>query len=413
MRITAWFTATIAILVGAVQSAAFAQNRWTFTIVDESGDVGRWASLALQPNGSPAVAYFESRPGNDDRLKYAEYSGGAWLRYDLGGSGGAPNPLRFTASGAPMIAHQLFGPTNPALDAVLLTRVGQSWNSSSIDSLGDVGRWISLSEVAGVPAVAYFDATLNALKYARSENAEWITSFVDLPPSPASAINLVHAADGAPFITYCAANNLWFAERIGGVWHASLLAVGGVAVEYGSLAIGSNAALFVSYTRFDDLYLAARINGIWTHSRVFDPAGEVRFSSIRIQSNGRPVIAFDVAESAAHSLWLARPAGSAWDVRRVDPTDGVGEHCSLELARDGRAMIAYYDDLHQSLRLAQQCPWGDLSGDGLVGLDDLSMLLSNFGTSSVESPLTGDFDGDGAVGLSDLSLLLSNFGTRC
>lgn len=58
------------------------------------------------------------------------------------------------------------------------------------------------------------------------------------------------------------------------------------------------------------------------------------------------------------------------------------------------------------------CP-GDLNGDGAVGLSDLTILLSNFGTASGATPEQGDLNGDGAVGLSDLTILLSNFGTAC
>ena len=58
------------------------------------------------------------------------------------------------------------------------------------------------------------------------------------------------------------------------------------------------------------------------------------------------------------------------------------------------------------------CP-GDLDDDGLVTLDDLSILLSNFGTIAGANPEDGDLDGDGDVDLTDLSILLSNFGTSC
>ncbi len=55
---------------------------------------------------------------------------------------------------------------------------------------------------------------------------------------------------------------------------------------------------------------------------------------------------------------------------------------------------------------------GDLDGDRQVGLTDLSILLSNFGTSGA-TPETGDLDGDGDVDLADLSTLLNVFGQSC
>jgi hypothetical protein len=49
---------------------------------------------------------------------------------------------------------------------------------------------------------------------------------------------------------------------------------------------------------------------------------------------------------------------------------------------------------------------GDLNGDGVVNILDLSILLSNYG----KSVASADINGDGAVNIFDLSILLSNYG---
>ena len=49
----------------------------------------------------------------------------------------------------------------------------------------------------------------------------------------------------------------------------------------------------------------------------------------------------------------------------------------------------------------------DLSGDGVVGFSDLSIILSNWLTSD-----GGDVNGDGETNFSDLSLVLS-LGHEC
>lgn len=56
------------------------------------------------------------------------------------------------------------------------------------------------------------------------------------------------------------------------------------------------------------------------------------------------------------------------------------------------------------------CP-GDVNGDRTVDLNDLSVLLANFGAGTL--PAQGDLDGDGDVDLADLSVLLASFGTAC
>lgn len=54
------------------------------------------------------------------------------------------------------------------------------------------------------------------------------------------------------------------------------------------------------------------------------------------------------------------------------------------------------------------CP-ADVNQDGVVDLDDLDMVLSNFGLATSE----GDTNGDGVVDLDDLDTVLSAFGTEC
>jgi hypothetical protein len=57
--------------------------------------------------------------------------------------------------------------------------------------------------------------------------------------------------------------------------------------------------------------------------------------------------------------------------------------------------------------LVVACP-GDADGDGDVDLDDLLLVLGNFGGTG-----SGDVDGDNDVDLDDLLLVLGAFGTTC
>ncbi|TVQ61530.1 MAG: hypothetical protein EA379_06235 [Phycisphaerales bacterium] len=53
-------------------------------------------------------------------------------------------------------------------------------------------------------------------------------------------------------------------------------------------------------------------------------------------------------------------------------------------------------------------PRGDITGDGVVGFDDLSIVLSQFGQSG--PGLEGDVNADGVVDFADLSIILADFG---
>lgn len=58
---------------------------------------------------------------------------------------------------------------------------------------------------------------------------------------------------------------------------------------------------------------------------------------------------------------------------------------------------------------------GDVNGDDIVDLNDLTLLLATFGLSSGDPGYNAgaDFDGNGAIDLSDLTALLARFGTIC
>jgi hypothetical protein len=60
-----------------------------------------------------------------------------------------------------------------------------------------------------------------------------------------------------------------------------------------------------------------------------------------------------------------------------------------------------------------ELPRGDLNGDGCVDLDDLGILLADFGCTAGPGNCPGDVDGDGDTDLADLGILLAAFGNTC
>jgi hypothetical protein len=89
----------------------FANNQsgaWTTEIVDESTWCGTHCALAFNPDGNPAVAYFDeqSHSGRIHQfLKYAEFNGLMWVKESAEeqGSAGRYNTLWFDAQGVPNI----------------------------------------------------------------------------------------------------------------------------------------------------------------------------------------------------------------------------------------------------------------------------------------------------------------------
>ena len=58
--------------------------------------------------------------------------------------------------------------------------------------------------------------------------------------------------------------------------------------------------------------------------------------------------------------------------------------------------------------LQPQLP-GDANGDGRVDVNDLTIVLTNFGQTG-DNWNEGDFNGDGRVDVNDLTIVLSHFG---
>ena len=63
----------------------------------------------------------------------------------------------------------------------------------------------------------------------------------------------------------------------------------------------------------------------------------------------------------------------------------------------------------QAILLTPALP-GDANLDGQVDVNDLTIVLANFGQSTGMSWGTGDFIGDGKVDVNDLTIVLTNFG---
>jgi len=90
----------------------------------------------------------------------------------------------------------------------------------------------------------------------------------------------------------------------------------------------------------------------------------------------------------------------------IEPTLPYYIVCNhLASPEDFAAALAFVED---SLNPVPDCP-ADVDGSGTVDLDDLDIVLSNFG----QNTSIGDTNGDGVVDLNDLDTVLAAFGQDC
>lgn len=132
----------------------------------------------------------------------------------------------------------------------------------------------------------------------------------------------------------------------------------------------------------------------------FDLAGTIT-ASVEISALGR-----GIAELDNGNLLMTNTNG----VRELDPVTGA----TIRVVRPGTG-FRYIERVILGIFPCPSpgCDGGDLTGDCLVDLLDLTLLLSAFGESGAPGSVVGDTNQDGLVNLTDLTLLLSQFGSNC
>lgn len=143
---------------------------------------------------------------------------------------------------------------------------------------------------------------------------------------------------------------------------------------------------------------------------VFDDGGHIALyagGEITMTGGGDPI----------HGI--ARWDGKAWS--QVGDGLSTAVH-SVVVADDGNGPALFAGGtfiaepcgrlLHRTARWGCVRPWacvGDINFDGQVDLQDLNLVLANFG----DETFCGDTNGDGTVGLDDLNSVLAQFGSDC
>ena len=383
-------------------ASAASHAGWDVTIVDAAGDMGLFASLAVNSNGDPAISYFHNSltapnralmyayrdatgvwqtevvatgvgvadmhtslaflPGDvaaisffdlsANQLKYVERTAGIWgapVTLDTGAPGaewmGAHNSLAVLPSGEPAIAY--FDAQHGYLKYI--ERVSGTWIASVIIDDDLVHGFASLAILNDQPAISY-TGKQRALKFAWWDGA-WHTATVDsgsnFEDTSLAAIPGDYAGDPAqPGIAYydVAMKNLKYARHTGSdfalQWKTRLLDAGAQVGEYPSLI------------------------AVDTFKEPNDPAPV--YSSM--------ISYFDYDEGLKLT-WSANPAAipSVWQRIVIDETPSPGDlglFTGLGLVRAGDDFqmvpgICYYDSGAAVLKFAQLNPAFDCDGNGV------------------------------------------------
>ncbi len=333
---------------------------WRTTVVDADGQVGEYTSLAILPDGNPAIAYHDIGNG---RLKYAWFDGKDWQNtvVDPVAIPAFGTSLAIRPDGNPAIAYRdhLAGTLRfAAFD-------GRDWRAETVDDTTNCGHYASLAfGPAGHSAIVYLDFTHDRLMLAEHDGFGWRRSVVAAPGGIES--RLIYAPDGRPVIVHGVGFGLTVRELIGGVWQSVEI---DRVFDFGSwfspasLAVDAAGELMVGYARrqfpFEpEMTLNRRTAGGWVRTALGDGWGGGP-ESLALLPNGKPALAFRYL----NHLYFGANIAAAGDL----DCDGRINFDDITPFVVALASPAAYAAQYPDCRLLN----ADAGGDGDVDFDDI------------------------------------------
>jgi hypothetical protein len=345
---------------GDLKYASKSGGSWTVETVEPTGQTGSFASLAIDAKGNPQIAYYDST--NHD-LKFASKSGGSWTVETVDGSSrscagwlfvdvGWYASLALNAQGNPRIAYQDTSEIREgeyANDLKYASKDGASWTVETVDGPGYVGSFASLAvDAEDNSSVAYFDSTNHALKFASQSGGNWTVETVAATGSVGWYASLALDAQGNPHIAYYEMTewmrdgDLKYANKNGGSWVIETVDATGNVGEFAALALDAQGNPRIAYYDGTNHHLkyASKDGASWTVETV-DATGNVGlYPSLALDTQGNPRIAYwdehnQELKYASAAVELNSP-GTAWTVgaSRTVTWQGTGP-VDLFISSDG------------------------------------------------------------------------------
>ncbi|MCE7985038.1 MAG: hypothetical protein DYG89_28015 [Caldilinea sp. CFX5] len=405
---------------------------WQIQVVDSAGNVGRDHSLVLDSNGFPVISYFDLTNA-DLKLVHcgdATCSSGNTIRVvDSSGAVGGYNSLALDSSGNPVISY--FDFTNGDLK---LAHCGDPTCSSgniiqTVDSSDDVGWFSALRlDSNGRPVITYFDATNFDLKLARCGNPTCSSGNIVITLDSGGTVgrdpSLRLDSSGRPVISYYDITNgdLKFVRcgsaTCSGNTFRTLDSAENVG-EFSSLALDSSGNPVISYHNFTngDLKLVHCGDATCSSGSTIVTVDSVgRYTSLALDSSGKPVISYYDASNSSLKLVHCGDANcsSGNNFQTVDNTGSVGFTNSLALDSSGKPVIAYYDEDNGNLKVARlidNSPPPSVTINQAAGQADPTSSNPVLFSATFSEPVTGFTETDvtlsGTANLAGVSITVS------
>jgi len=301
----------------AVHCADATCSTATTTVLDSTGNVGRFPSLTVGADGLGLISYLDATNGN---LKVAHCTNLACSTFatatvDASGKvGDSQTSVTVGTDGLGLISY--YEGTSGDLDVAHCSNVAcSSANTTAIDSAGDVGRSSSVAIGAdGLGLVSYSDSTNTRLRVAHCSNVGCTaatTNTADNGPSVGFDTSVTVGADGLVLVSYydngngdlkaahcsdvlCTSATVWTLDSVGlvGQYTSSSIGIDGLGVI--SYYDSSGSTLDLKVAHCIDVACSAA-----TSTTVDSPGTVGWYTSLAIGADGLPLVTYrDVGGTA-------------------------------------------------------------------------------------------------------------------
>lgn len=367
-----------------IKYASYNGSGWDIEEVYYVNTFGYQSSLALDSNDDPHISYYESYA---DDLRYSYYDSTAtepawhnWL-VDETGDVGQYSSLALNSTGQPRISY--YDATNK--DLKYASWNGSAWVSSAMITAGDVGEYSSLVLNDDYYTISYYDRTNDQL-VVTSYNGIYSTYPYDEDGGHYTSITLDTA--GKPAVSYFvhATGELKMANFTPDLTTTTVAVEGDPEIRNRSLAINPAGRPGVAYENGSgnsDIEYALYNGSSWDVQTVdADFDDDYVHPSLAFDSTGKPVIAY--YDLTNDDLKIALWSGASWATEIVDNTGIVGGFPAVAVDSSNNPHISYYDYTNTSLKYA----YWDGSSWNIETLADINgSTISSIGLTSADNPV--------------------------